>query len=424
MNRGDCDLESTLEVLHDTAALIPPDQIFSALTGDQKSELDPTLEVFDDSAAPIPPHQLISYGLTDDHKIQVKNNILPNAEDFGEEKEEAGICSTSQTQENPGSSNICGQEQDKIVDIPILEATLVEEEQRRDSIHIRIEPSGPVYDAVLMPEPQAPPNSCWINHKRSLLIGALLFFCISIGTIIGLALKKKENGPELTDQMIDSTPISDFEPTPEPEPLTSSPMPILEPTKSPSSVVSPTEPTVSPSSIISFDGTTAAPRKPTYFPTYSPSTTKNPTITAQGFICPGPPSAGCMNGMFSEQTCGCICISPFCPDVMGECAVAGGACADQQLSDSCTKGVDCPWWVNGLKDESCITGTVVRRDFVFLVAGVFVCSLWGDCVVWSLSCSYLAERGPCLLCFLLYDSIWQFESFYVGYFTRGASTGM
>lgn len=74
--------------------------------------------------------------------------------------------------------------------------------------------------------------------------------------------------------------------------------------------------------------------------------------------------------MFSEQTCGCICISPFCPDIMGECAVAGGACADQQLSDSCTKGVDCPWWVNGLKDESCITGTVVRRDFVFLVAGV------------------------------------------------------
>jgi hypothetical protein len=43
MNRGDCDLESTLEVLHDTAAPIPPDQIFSALTGDQKSELDPVI---------------------------------------------------------------------------------------------------------------------------------------------------------------------------------------------------------------------------------------------------------------------------------------------------------------------------------------------------------------------------------------------
>ncbi|KAL7513774.1 hypothetical protein ACHAXN_013223 [Cyclotella atomus] len=80
---------------------------------------------------------------------------------------------------------------------------------------------------------------------------------------------------------------------------------------------------------------------------------------AQEFLCPGPPSAGCTNGMFLESICGCVCISPFCPDSMGDCTVPGGGCTDQQITGDCTRGVDCPWWVNGLKAESCITGNNV-----------------------------------------------------------------
>lgn len=82
---------------------------------------------------------------------------------------------------------------------------------------------------------------------------------------------------------------------------------------------------------------------------------------AQEFLCPGPPSAGCTNGMFLESICGCVCISPFCPDSMGDCTVPGGGCTDQQITGDCTRGVDCPWWVNGLKAESCITGNNVSE---------------------------------------------------------------
>jgi hypothetical protein len=37
-------------------------------------------------------------------------------------------------------------------------------------------------------------------------------------------------------------------------------------------------------------------------------------------------------------------------------------CAANQISTGCTRGVDCAWWVNTLKAETCVTGTVVRAD--------------------------------------------------------------
>ena len=85
-----------------------------------------------------------------------------------------------------------------------------------------------------------------------------------------------------------------------------------------------------------------------------------PLLRAQQFICPGPPSAGCTNGMFDYEYCGCICIPPFCPDAMGDCTIPSGGCTDQQVNGGCQRGVDCPWWVNELKAESCSTGTTVR----------------------------------------------------------------
>ena len=92
-------------------------------------------------------------------------------------------------------------------------------------------------------------------------------------------------------------------------------------------------------------------------------------IVAQNPLCPDPPSNGCTNGMFVEESCSCVCITPFCHDTMGDCTIPNGSCPSQQLSPTCTSGVDCPWWVNTLKGESCITGNVVRVN----LCAVFVC---------------------------------------------------
>ncbi|ACI64306.1 predicted protein [Thalassiosira pseudonana CCMP1335] len=90
------------------------------------------------------------------------------------------------------------------------------------------------------------------------------------------------------------------------------------------------------------------------------STTTTVTYTsAQSFPCPGPPANGCTNGMFDVETCACLCISPFCPDTMGDCNIPTNNCAANQISTGCTRGVDCAWWVNTLKAETCVTGTVV-----------------------------------------------------------------
>jgi hypothetical protein len=73
-----------------------------------------------------------------------------------------------------------------------------------------------------------------------------------------------------------------------------------------------------------------------------------------GFVC-DIPTAGCTNGMFNQDKCECECISPFCPDINGDCLNPSNSCGGNPWA-SCTRGEDCPWWVNPLKAESCTTG--------------------------------------------------------------------
>jgi hypothetical protein len=182
-----------------------------------------TLEVLDDTAAPIPPHQ-ISLGLTDGCKIK-SSNTLPDTDDAGEEKEEADTRTSSPEpeQDNPASTNnISGQQQHNIIVVP--EATLVVDPSENDESWSPSEDdewqedSLSVYNAVLV-----------TNRKGSLLIGALLFFFVSIGTITGLAIKNKQTDsmPTPAPSSILFVPIS-FVPISSETPLQE---PTLEPTK-------------------------------------------------------------------------------------------------------------------------------------------------------------------------------------------------
>ncbi|KAL7471724.1 hypothetical protein ACHAXS_012027, partial [Conticribra weissflogii] len=66
----------------------------------------------------------------------------------------------------------------------------------------------------------------------------------------------------------------------------------------------------------------------------------------------------CMNGLWNEDICECECIPPFCPDINGQCA-ATWVCSPTNPWSNCVRGVDCPWWKNPLKANSCATGPEV-----------------------------------------------------------------
>lgn len=48
----------------------------------------------------------------------------------------------------------------------------------------------------------------------------------------------------------------------------------------------------------------------------------------------------CQNGIFSMETCGCQCIPPYCPDLMGDCTQPTNSCGGNPWTE-CVKGVDC-----------------------------------------------------------------------------------
>ncbi|KAL3804644.1 hypothetical protein HJC23_008459 [Cyclotella cryptica] len=66
----------------------------------------------------------------------------------------------------------------------------------------------------------------------------------------------------------------------------------------------------------------------------------------------------CSNGLFNPDTCACECIPPFCPDTNGDCSNPTGYCGGNPWQN-CQRGVDCPWWPNPLKAESCMTGNSI-----------------------------------------------------------------
>mmetsp|Transcript_20609 Transcript_20609/g.38971 ORF Transcript_20609/g.38971 Transcript_20609/m.38971 type:complete len:385 (-) Transcript_20609:175-1329(-) len=82
---------------------------------------------------------------------------------------------------------------------------------------------------------------------------------------------------------------------------------------------------------------------------------------------PGPdifcvaPSSGCTNGMFNQAKCKCDCIVPYCPDLYGDCSDPSNDCGGN-LWAQCTSDADvnCPWWVDVSKAESCTTGPDVH----------------------------------------------------------------
>jgi hypothetical protein len=69
----------------------------------------------------------------------------------------------------------------------------------------------------------------------------------------------------------------------------------------------------------------------------------------------------CPNGLFNPAKCACDCIPPFCPDSSGACLNPTGYCGGNPWA-SCERGVNCPWWVNPLKAETCMTGSEVPAD--------------------------------------------------------------
>jgi len=81
--------------------------------------------------------------------------------------------------------------------------------------------------------------------------------------------------------------------------------------------------------------------------------------SSEALYCEGPPSAGCTNGLWNEKECKCECITPYCTDIFGACASIGTCGTPQNPWSECTKGVDCPWWTNPLRAESCTTGPQV-----------------------------------------------------------------
>mmetsp|Transcript_3683 Transcript_3683/g.6665 ORF Transcript_3683/g.6665 Transcript_3683/m.6665 type:complete len:640 (-) Transcript_3683:38-1957(-) len=77
-------------------------------------------------------------------------------------------------------------------------------------------------------------------------------------------------------------------------------------------------------------------------------------VQGEPFIC-DIPTLGCTNGMFNQALCECECISPFCPGINGDCVNPSNSCGGNKWTQ-CTRGVNCPWWQNALKAESCTTG--------------------------------------------------------------------
>ena len=82
----------------------------------------------------------------------------------------------------------------------------------------------------------------------------------------------------------------------------------------------------------------------------------------QGFVC-DIPTSGCSNGMFNQAKCECECLSPFCHDMNGDCTNPSNNCGGNVWAQ-CTRGVNCPWWVNPMKAESCTTGPSVSSCFM------------------------------------------------------------
>jgi hypothetical protein len=81
----------------------------------------------------------------------------------------------------------------QLFDCPILEATLVEdeevaEEEKQDSVHIHIEPTGPVYDAVLVPDEEEDTTNDGRRDKRHNGDKALLYSCILFAGVVLMVL--------------------------------------------------------------------------------------------------------------------------------------------------------------------------------------------------------------------------------------------
>lgn len=125
-----------------------PIPIRSQLHRDVKKNEKP--EIDDSASAPIP----LSQSIQDDveAKQKVKEELNPDAaREVINEILTAKHKRVSASSRSPPSTN-------EGLDYPILEATLVDdeavEEEKQKSIHIRIEPSGPVYDAVMLQNDQ------------------------------------------------------------------------------------------------------------------------------------------------------------------------------------------------------------------------------------------------------------------------------
>jgi hypothetical protein len=72
----------------------------------------------------------------------------------------------------------------------------------------------------------------------------------------------------------------------------------------------------------------------------------------------------CQNGIFNQGLCKCECIPPYCPGLNGDCTNPSNSCGGNPWS-KCVKGVNCPWWKNLLKQESCTTGWQVGPTLLF-----------------------------------------------------------
>ncbi|KAL7470365.1 hypothetical protein ACHAXS_010581 [Conticribra weissflogii] len=66
----------------------------------------------------------------------------------------------------------------------------------------------------------------------------------------------------------------------------------------------------------------------------------------------------CMFGLWNEEKCECDCIPPYCRHDLGECS-ALFTCTAINPWANCEPGLNCPWWDNPLKENSCATGSEV-----------------------------------------------------------------
>lgn len=105
------------------------------------------------------------------------------------------------------------------------------------------------------------------------------------------------------------------------------------------------------------------------------------------------PTNGCTNGMFNVDECVCECIPPYCPfpDKYGDCTNPSNACGGNKWLN-CERGVNCPWWTNPMKDESCTTGPEVPLELWTIYNTREAC-----CNInhpYSDVCKAKAEEGP------------------------------